>query len=247
MTILSNPKRNGKISGSNASKIVGIGKRPMTKEELSNRQKGDRKTTISDPLLFSEGGETYVSQLLRSRRMRRDVGKDADSSDTLWGDLMERRVVQMILKDNVWLDDMADKTEVHHDPQYAPYWCGSPDLLEKGECVADIKGFQRDRFSRVYEILEECERLDSFIPLKENEKDIYWQLLSNSEVFNTPNAEIIIYCPYDSEREEIKELAEQMLSTTSKWGFQNIRSKYRRLEALKDWLSSQIIAATKTS
>lgn len=54
--------RHGKFTGSESAPLFVEVSRPMTKDELKAREKGNRKKTIIDPSLFSDGALTYIEE-----------------------------------------------------------------------------------------------------------------------------------------------------------------------------------------
>lgn len=53
-------ERLGCFTASEISKLHGVGTRKMTPDELKAREKGNRKTTIEDETVFTQGAETYI-------------------------------------------------------------------------------------------------------------------------------------------------------------------------------------------
>jgi hypothetical protein len=80
-------------------------------------------------------------------------------------------------------------------------FCGTADIL-KGDCVGDIKcPFTRNSFCDIVDIIE-SNSVDIF---KKENPEYYWQLVSNSILKNVPNAELIVFMPYEKEVADIIE------------------------------------------
>lgn len=164
-----NPLRNGKITSSQVSKIMGAPK-PQA---------------------------TYLEELKIARRMNCRISQETSARPTTWGKLVEKRVFDLLPIDY----KLTSKDFIQH-PEIE-YWGGSPDGVSK-DCVFDIKcPYTRKSFAQMYEMIE-ARDIQLF---KKEFPEYYWQLVSNAILTGRHIAELIIYLPYLSELEEIRELA----------------------------------------
>lgn len=180
MDIRTNPLRLGCVTSSNAVKVMSNGKKA------------------------GEPGKpffTYVKQLNYERKLGRPIAKDFDSKETSWGKLLEKRVFDELGTEYTY---DADVTIPH--PTISG-WSGSPDgfKLDEGKTVVDFKS--------PYSLLSFCEAVEckDIQELRDNYdygEKYYWQLVSNAILTDSKYAELIIYCPYQSELKAIRELAE---------------------------------------
>jgi hypothetical protein len=86
MSELSN-NRIGMFTGSEIYKLIPLGKRPMTDEELAAREKGSRKTTVEDG--FSDTGITYILSKATERLTGQYTKPEVSSAATDWGKNLE--------------------------------------------------------------------------------------------------------------------------------------------------------------
>lgn len=86
--------RLGKFTGSNIYKLMAQGKRPMTQAELDAREKGprggllDKRTTIEDDNILSDGAMTYVEERV-AEVMTGQSTNSVDNDATRWGNELE--------------------------------------------------------------------------------------------------------------------------------------------------------------
>lgn len=165
-------------------------------EIVALTSKGKDKTSFGKPAL------TYISECNMERRLGRSLTDEVRARPTSWGNLVEKRVFDIIGTEY----SESSKETIGH--KHFDFWFGSPDGYKyKGsetDAVIDIKcPLTLKSFCE----LVDCKTIDE---VRENHKDgekFYWQLVSNSILTGVNNAELIIYMPYQSELEEIRELA----------------------------------------
>lgn len=213
-----NENRLGRFTSSEIYKLCGIGKRKMTDEEKKEHKKNNpssRAQTIQDESLFLEAGYTYITQKKQERKRKRSLDMNGSSSSTDWGDLMERRVFELIGLEYI---DTAKKTYIH--PLFPKYWAGSPDLFIPSVKTGDIKGYEPINFCKYADCLlqKDLDLLKSEFPKE------YWQIVSNACIMGVSKGEIILYQPYDSEAKAIKELIEEIQDSliVPNWNYQRI-------------------------
>jgi len=142
---------------------------------------------------------TYVQEKMFERSLGRSLEMGAYSQAMAWGSFLEKRVNDNL--GNAYI--MVHKqTNVH--PLYS-FLVGSPDFdcptLRK---IAELKCFEPKNFaSYVIALLsEDLEKIK-----KEHPKE-YWQIVANATIKGYSKGEAIAYMPYESEMEQIRELAE---------------------------------------
>lgn len=145
--------------------------------------------------------DTYIHEKNIERKLGRVLKNQFSTKETSWGHLMELRAFRLL---GTEYSLISDKTIVHPSVKY---WVGSPDAIkyEKDKTVCDIKGLQLKAF---------CDMVDAFekgieevrIECESGEK-FYQQLVSNACLAGCKYGELILYCPYQSELEAIRQLA----------------------------------------
>lgn len=141
---------------------------------------------------------TYIEEKILERRMKRSLEMGAYGQSMAWGKFLEKRV-----NDNLPFGyQMLHKTTKLH-PKF-DYVSGSVDFLVPGVKIAELKCFEPKNFASYVSVLLTG---DTELIKKEHPKE-YWQMLNNSQIHKTPKMEAIVYMPYESEMDEIRELAE---------------------------------------
>lgn len=200
-------KRIGNFTSSEIWKLTTTGRRDMTPQELvdwKNKFPKSRVTTIEDG--FGKPALTYIKQKNRERKLGRTLSVDVHARPTSWGNLVEKRVLNDILTTEyrTCSQDTIDHPTIET-------WRGSPDAERfiKGfkHAVVDVKcPATLNSFCDFVDTFEEG-GLVKFREEHESGEAYYWQLVSNAILLGVTNAELIVYCPYKSELEEIRELA----------------------------------------
>ena len=142
--------------------------------------------------------KSYIKEKVRENRLGRSLTQRTNSRITTWGLFVEKLVF-----DKIGLDyKLESKTRfVHPD---IPRWTGMPDVIKRdGSKVGDIKC--------PWTLTSFCDMADAMSEgwesLKEVKPEYYWQLVSSAVLTGAKEAELIVYVPYKSELEEIKEAA----------------------------------------
>jgi hypothetical protein len=152
---------------------------------------------------FGAPGKTYIKQVYYEQQLGRAINPDRDSRPTTWGAFVEKRVFDILPISY----KLVSKDRVRHP---ALPWSGAPDLL-KGSTVCDAKcPFNLAVFCDKIDILR---RGDSELYKAEYPED-YWQHISNAclliiDGYKVDSFEAIIYAPYQSELNAIRDLAMQ--------------------------------------
>ena len=157
----------------------------------------------------------YIEEVKIERRLGRRLNSNESSRPTSWGSVIESRVATILAGDNPFEYKYASSDTLTH-PTISD-WCGTPDLVGADK-VADIKcPYTLKSFVKLSDI---CLAQDSD-KLKQQFPEYYWQLVSNAIITGKDKAELIVYCPYQSEldsiRENIANLDDTDLQTDSQW------------------------------
>lgn len=145
----------------------------------------------------SEAFFTYVKEKMFERKLGRSLEMGAHSNPMVWGSFLEKRV----------FDNLPNHYEMVHKetfvhPEYS-FLVGTPDFIVKGVKDVELKCFEPKNFaSYVSALLTE----DLDVIKKEHPKE-YWQIVQNSCILDVKKGEAIAYMPYESEMEDIRELA----------------------------------------
>lgn len=192
-TILKNKVRVGNFT---SSEIVALTKN------------GKVKGTLGAPAL------TYIEECNWERRLGRSIDSESNARPVTWGSLIEKRVFESL---GIEYQLVSNESVLHPE---IDCWSGSPDAnkFDEGRTVVDIKcPITLKSFCQLVDPLYKtdfnslCDDGNFLInQVRENHKDgekYYWQLVSNSILTDSRYAELIVYCPYESELEAIKEMA----------------------------------------
>ncbi len=214
--------RNGNITSSEVVNLLSTGSRDMTEEELAQYKKdnpGSRKKTIE--CWPGKAAITYLNQCNMERRLGRSLDNELDAKPTNWGKFVEILLFKLLDGDYTY---NSNDTLVHPD---FDYWVGTPDgfKLTENKTVIDAKcPFTLESFCKlVGPLYNGFEGMDAMNALREGYTDktglfqpahpdaekYYWQLVSNACIDDCSHAELIIYCPYESELSVIQAAAAQ--------------------------------------
>jgi len=190
----------GNFSSSEIIALLSMGKVEMTPDELAARP----KSGIGSSVKFKDGGfgtaaMTYIKQTNWERRTGRSMSQSSWSKETAWGKMLESRAFDLLGGSYKRLD--MDGSLVH--PRI-DYWTGTPDgekykLLER-EKVAEVKcPFTLNSFFT----FADCKDITEVRDKHPDGEKYYWQCISNACILGIHKAELIIYCPFESEIEQI--------------------------------------------
>ena len=169
----------------------------FTSSEIYNLTKKDRTGKK-----FGQAALTYIQEKNYERRLGRRLSEQVSARPLEWGKLVEQRAFEVLGLEYQLVSDMT----IEH-PLYPDFWAGSPDGVKNG-VVMDIKcPYTIKSFCQFYDINDK----ESLIDNHKNGEQYYWQLVSNAILTNVDRAELIIYCPYQSELTAIREMAEEQL------------------------------------
>lgn len=157
---------------------------------------GPGKDTFGKPFY------SYIQEKNMERRLGRSIQDEITARPLSWGNLVEERVFTLIGTEY----KMCSSETLDHPT--IDYWKGTPDLVkfDEGKTVVDIKS--------PYTLRSFCTFVDAFkggieqvrTDHPDGEK-YFWQIVSNAILTGSKWGELIVYCPYQDELEEIRELA----------------------------------------
>lgn len=190
----------------------------------TNRIRVGNFTSSTIAALMSNGGAkdslgapalTYIEECNMERRLGRSLENDSNAKPLSWGKLVEKRVFELLGLEY----KLVSENTLEHPT--IDYWCGSPDAqkFDEGGTVVDIKcPISLKSFCQLIDVLyngrgKGLSGIDQMNWIRENHKDgdrYYYQLVSNAILINAKYAELIVYAPYQSELQSIRDLAQQM-------------------------------------
>lgn len=181
-TITQNTLRIGRFTSSNIAALMSVAK---------------------DKIGFGKPALTYIAEKNMERRLGRSLSIESNAHALTWGRLVEKRAFDILGTEYKLCS--AD-TLVHEDNSVAPFWAGSPDLVkyDEGGTVVDIKcPITLKSFCQ----FADCKTIEQIREEHPDGEDYYWQLVSNAILTKSKYAELIVYCPYKSELQEIRDMA----------------------------------------
>lgn len=199
-------KRDGGVSSSSAYKLIPVGKRDMTDDEIviykDQNPKGKRKTVDEG---FQKGGQTYLKQIKYEKRLKKPLKSEKYARPTSWGTFLEKRAYEKIPDADLSLRLIS---EVRYSHKYINNWTGMPDLIKPSDdwgcVVGDIKC--------PYSLETFCDKLEALKDIKVFKEEFpadYWQNISNACILESNGIAInqmmwAIYVPYFSELADIQ-------------------------------------------
>lgn len=168
---------------------------------------GKAKDTLGKPAL------TYIEECNMERRLDRSLDTESGARPLSWGKLVESRVFDLLGTEYQFVASESIMHPVHN------FWAGSPDAnkFDEGKTVVDIKSpITLKSFCQLVAPLymdhagKVLDGMTAINHVRENHKDgekYYWQLVSNSILTDSKYAELIIYVPYRSELQAIRDMA----------------------------------------
>lgn len=142
--------------------------------------------------------KTYIEECKYERRLGRSLNNDHSARPTTWGHLVEKRAFDLL-----GMEYQLNSKDVIVHPEIET-WAGTPDGTKNYTTVYDIKcPYTLKSFCELMEVFA----ADSAEVLKIEYPEHYWQLISNSVLTGCKYAELIVYMPYQSELNEIIDMA----------------------------------------
>lgn len=147
----------------------------------------------------------YIAEKNMERRLGRALDAETDAKPCAWGKALERRAFDILGLD---YSLTSDKTFAHSAVEC---WVGSPDGFHFKNGKFGVIDFKAP-----FTLKSFCQLVDSFNEggideLRAEHKDgekYYWQLVSNACITGAKWAELIVFMPYESELDAIRESAE---------------------------------------
>lgn len=157
---------------------------------------------------FGKPAFTYIKQKQYERKLGRSITVNTNSRPTSWGKLNELRSFEML---GTEYSINSDETLKHPT---IPNLSGTPDGFkhQTPKAVMDFKcPFTLLSFCEFVEpIYTGLKGMDAMNYLRKNHDSgeaYFWQLVCNSMITGCTHAELIIYCPYERELDEIRIMA----------------------------------------
>lgn len=158
-------------------------------------------TTVStDKKSFGKPALTYIKEKKYEKLLGRSLQKDAKSKSLLWGRLCESFVFGKL--------DLMYKLEskIRYQHKDITNWNGMPDTL-RDDVVGDIKcPFTLLSF---IDLVSACSK--GYEEFKKESPEYFWQLISNAILTNSKKIELIVFCPYLEDLQEIRIIASDNL------------------------------------
>ena len=205
MSIVQNKERIGRFTSSNIYKLIPYGSVPMTPEELIDYKvlfpKSRKKNRDGG---FSSLGETYIKEKKLERRMGATLDTNAYSQSAAWG-----LACETVIFSHLGLDYKMQSQDTFSHKELGEYWSGSVDLTVPNVKVAEIKCYQRKNFG----FYADCLMQKDVDLLREDFPKEYWQIVSNSIIHNVDKGEAILFMPYESEMDDLREMITETWQT----------------------------------
>lgn len=147
----------------------------------------------------SEAFYTYIKEKMLENALCRSLDMGTYTQTMAWGKVLEKRVNDMLPLNY----KLQHKTTFVH-PKYS-FWSGSPDFdIPEEKKIAELKCYEPRKFGCYVTSLMSN---DTEIIKKDNPQE-YWQIVSNCAIKGYTKGEAIVYMPYESEMDEIRELVQ---------------------------------------
>lgn len=155
---------------------------------------------------FGAPALTYIEEKRAERYLGRSIDIGTDAEATTWGKVCEFFFNKFELKGDLTYENCGDLSVKHpvHD-----FWAGSPDFIAASK-VGELKCFYPKAFFQLsQDILKADLKQITLAELKETQKEVYWQVVSNAILCDKPNAEIMAYTPTEAQLIEIRKECEE--------------------------------------
>lgn len=191
-SILENVSRVGNFTSSEIWKIMTNGK---------------QKNGVGAPCM------TYIEEKRLERRLGLPLKQEVHTKPISWGNIIEAYVHE----NHLGLEyESVGKVTLEHPT--IKCWKGSPDFKSVSKrVIAECKAYERKRFA---------EYADSILAndvelLKTNHPEEYWQLVSNAIILGYDKIQPILFMPYKSELNKIREFASN-IDSADQWKYRYI-------------------------
>jgi hypothetical protein len=190
---------------------------------IANTERIGRFTSSEIHRLMSNGrkaGEpgapfySYIAEKEAERKLGRSLYTGGAGQSAAWGNLMEMYVYNELIKGHYFAK--GKQTYIHPTHNF---WAGSADLVQTGVKVGDIKCYYPKNFVQFADVLMQKD-VDVF---KKEYGAEYWQLVSNASIHKVKRAEMILFMPYNSRLNKIRQWMETDDATTQEaWRYRFI-------------------------
>jgi hypothetical protein len=185
---------------------------PITNVSLDNGPRAGNFTSGEIVALMSNGKEkgsfgvpyySYIEEKKMERRLGRVLSEDVFARPLTWGHLVQYRVFKLLGSE---YKPCNNKTLDHPTVEC---WKGTPDAekFDLGKTVAEIKCPQT---LKSFCLMVDAWKKGGMNEVRKKHKDgdkFYWQTVSNAILTKAKYGELIVYVPYQSELEAIREYA----------------------------------------
>ncbi len=150
-------------------------------------------------LIGAKTAATYIEEKNMERRLGRSISEEISAKPLSWGEIVEKQVFDII-----GTEYRLCSTETIRHPEIE-YWCGSPDAqkFDEGNTIVDVKS---PHTLKSFCQLVDCKTIEEIRSTHQYGEKYFWQLVSNAILTGSKYAELIVYMPYLSELEAIREL-----------------------------------------
>jgi hypothetical protein len=198
-------------TGNTAANVDRIGN--FTSSQIGALMKNGR-----DKVSFGKPALTYIDEKNFERKSKRPLKKESDARPLVWGKVCERYVTTALLSEEY--TPMSQVTIGHPEIEF---WKGSPDAMKANTAVEIKCPDTLKSFFQMVEAFEgglmESDQIARFRDISDDTDKYYWQMVSNAILLNTEYAELITFCPYQSELDYIRAVAsrEAGLGDNTSW------------------------------
>lgn len=150
---------------------------------------------------FGAGAITYIKQKAMELEIGRGISLPVNKWEMNWGKLWEPWVHWQLGNE---YEIILDKTTIH--PKH-PFWSGSEDfrLNVEGKAISELKCYQMEKFIEYTKCLQKQD-IDLF---RNNFKEEWWQIVSNSCIHGTKFGEAMAFMPTEENLLEMRQLVEE--------------------------------------
>lgn len=193
-----------RIGNITSSEIVALTSNPTAKAK-------------ADGAIFGKPALTYIKQCKWERNLGRSLDTKTSTRPMAWGKLLEIFYFQNLGK--VEYTPLMDEPIGHINIKD---WYGSPDAINNSlDAVSELKcPYTLTSFCELVEpIYNGLTGMDAMNYIRDKHTDgekYYWQCVSNAILTGKDVAELIIFMPYKSQLQELRELAEMQDSEVQK-------------------------------
>ncbi len=154
--------------------------------------------------IFGKAALTYIKQKNFERKLKRSINTESNARPLSWGKCVEKHVFDQL---GIRYRECSQES-IKHDT--VDYWYGSPDCTRDDDGILTVGDIKCPQTLNSFCELAECKTIDE---VRENHTEgdtYYWQLISNAILTSAKYAELIVYCPYYNELNEIRAKAQRL-------------------------------------